>query len=72
MEGTYVLRVECADAKGLIHKITGVLYQYGLNIIQNGEFVDTEKKRFFMRTQFSGSADVCIWRMDFQVTELSR
>jgi len=57
MEGTYVLRVECADAKGLIHKITGVLYRHGLNIIQNGEFVDTEKKRFFMRTRFFGGAD---------------
>ncbi len=57
MEGTYVLRVECADAKGLIHKITGVLYRHGLNIIQNGEFVDIEKKRFFMRTQVSGQTD---------------
>ena len=51
MEGTYVLRVECADAKGLIHKITGVLYRHGLNIIQNGEFVDTEKKRFSGRSR---------------------
>jgi formyltetrahydrofolate deformylase len=58
MGETYVLRVECADAKGLIHKITGVLYRHGLNIIQNGEFVDTEKKLFFMRTQFFGPANL--------------
>ncbi len=57
MEKNYVLRVECTDAKGLIHKITSVLYRHGLNIIQNGEFVDTEKKRFFMRTQIFGGAD---------------
>jgi len=53
----HVLRVECADAKGLVHKITGVLYRQGLNIIENGEFVDSEIGRFFMRTEVAGKAD---------------
>src|SRR3989338_259956 len=53
----HVLRIECADAKGLVHKITGVLYREGLNIIENGEFVDTQIHRFFMRSEVSGKAD---------------
>ena len=57
MTDTHILRIECADQKGLVHKITGVLYKKGLNIVQNGEFVDHETGRFFMRTEFSGRPD---------------
>ncbi len=56
-ENNDILRVECADAKGLIHKITGVLFKKNLNIVQNAEFVDHENRRFFMRSEFSGRAD---------------
>ncbi len=42
---------------GLVHAISGVLYDFGLNIEQNNEYVDKEHKRFFMRTEFSGSID---------------
>ena len=31
----YILLVDCSDEKGLIHKITGVLYENRLNIISN-------------------------------------
>jgi len=54
---THILRIECPDEKGLVHKVTGVLFKQGLNIVQNDEFVDHETRRFFMRTEFSGSAD---------------
>ena len=57
MVESHILRIECDDAKGLVDKITGVLYRNGLNIINNGEFVDREINRFFMRTVFSGHAD---------------
>ena len=52
-----VLLVECADEKGLIHRITGVLLRHGLNIVSNGEFVDAETGRFFMRTETDGESD---------------
>ena len=55
MSGTRVLRIECEDRKGIIHKVTGLLFKKGLNIVQNDEFVDRERGRFFMRTEFSGS-----------------
>jgi formyltetrahydrofolate deformylase len=51
----HILLIDCADEKGLVHRITGVLLGHGLNIISNGEFVDPERKHFFMRTEFSGS-----------------
>lgn len=52
-----VLLVGCSDEKGLVHKITGVLFEQGLNIVRNGEFVDVENGRFYMRTEFAGSCD---------------
>ncbi len=49
---SYILRIDCPDQKGLIHKVTGVLFRHGLNIITNHEFVDHKRDRFFMRTEF--------------------
>jgi len=49
-----VLLVDCSDRKGLIHKISGVLLDFNCNIISNREFVDQQKKHFYMRTEFEG------------------
>lgn len=49
-----VLITDCADAQGLITKITGVCFKHGLNIIKNSEFVDNAQGRFFMRTELEG------------------
>ena len=53
----YILLVDCSDEKGLIHKITGVLYENGLNIISNNEFVEEESEHFFMRSEFTGEVN---------------
>jgi formyltetrahydrofolate deformylase len=53
----YILLVDCSDEKGLIHKITGVLYENGLNIISNSEFVEDESDHFFMRSEFTGEVN---------------
>src|SRR4051812_39424288 len=50
----YVGLIACADSKGLVHQITGVLFRAKLNVTQNQEFVDHINGRFFMRTQFEG------------------
>ncbi|MGM0507673.1 MAG: formyltetrahydrofolate deformylase [Fusobacteriota bacterium] len=50
----HILSITCDDAQNLVHKITGVISKYGLNIINNNEFVEKEAKKFFMRTKFSG------------------
>lgn len=51
------LLIDCEDAKGLIHKITDIIYQHGLNIVLNREFVEHETKHFFMRTILEGEFD---------------
>lgn len=52
-----VLLVECADRRGLVHAITGVLLQHGVNVVGNQEFVERGFARFFMRTEFDGTVD---------------
>ena len=55
-----VLLVECADQRGLVHAITGVLLQHGVNVVGNHEFVDRPSQRFFMRTEFDGAVDAAM------------
>src|SRR5262245_36799080 len=52
----HVLLVDCPDRPGLVHAITGVLYNHGTNIVTNDEFVDSDAARFFMRTEFVGAS----------------
>lgn len=52
-----VFRINCPDEKGLVHRVTGVLFGRGLNIVTNHEFVDARRGRFFMRTTFTGDYD---------------
>ena len=52
-----VLLFGCHDEKGLVYRITGVLFDAGLNIVRNGEFVDGESNRFYMRTDIEGTVD---------------
>jgi len=40
--------------KGLIHEISGILYSFELNIVENEEFVDHENSYFFMRSEVTG------------------
>lgn len=49
-----ILMTDCADAQGLIAKITSVCFNHKLNIIKNSEFVDNAQGRFFMRTELEG------------------
>ncbi|QDA58646.1 formyltetrahydrofolate deformylase [Hymenobacter jejuensis] len=53
----HTLLIHCPDRKGLIYAITQVVFQNGLNIISNGEFVDKENNHFFMRAEVSGDID---------------
>ncbi|MDQ3392800.1 MAG: formyltetrahydrofolate deformylase [Bacteroidota bacterium] len=53
----HILLINCPDQRGLVYKITSVLYKYALNVISNGEFVERNSNHFFMRTEFSGELD---------------
>lgn len=48
------LLIHCEDAKGLVYKITDVIFRNDLNIVLNREFVEHESKHFFMRTVIEG------------------
>jgi len=51
----YILLIDCLDEKGLIYRITKILYEFGLNIISNNEFVEQKTNHFFMRSEFTGN-----------------
>lgn len=53
-----ILLISCPDETGLIARITGVLLRHGGNIVENGEYVDPDHRRFFMRTAVEGVSDV--------------
>jgi len=50
----YRLLIETEDTKGLVYKISKILYEYNLNIESNSEYVDNETNVFFMRTVITG------------------
>jgi formyltetrahydrofolate deformylase len=52
----FVLTISCPDAKGIVHAVSGLLYQAGCNIVDSQQFGDLEGDdatgRFFMRVHF--------------------
>jgi formyltetrahydrofolate deformylase len=50
----YRLLIDTSDAKGLVYSVTKVLFEHGLNVEHNSEYVDKEVNKFFMRTIISG------------------
>jgi formyltetrahydrofolate deformylase len=54
----YILLIDCTDAKGLVYKITEVLFKHDTNIDETSEFVDAEANHFYMRVLFSGKVSM--------------
>jgi formyltetrahydrofolate deformylase len=56
LESQFVLTLACRDAKGIVHAVSGLLYQAGCNIIDSQQFGDLEGEDatglFFMRVHF--------------------
>lgn len=55
-----IIKIACKDEKGLIHKITGILFEQLVNVTRTNEFVDEESDRFFMRISFTGLCDLAL------------
>jgi len=53
----YTLLIDCNDEKGLIYKISKVLYEFDFNIETQQEFVDKENNKFFFRAVIVGKVD---------------
>ncbi len=56
-EHQFILTLSCRDAKGIVHAVSGLLYQAGCNIIDSQQFGDLEGDDatglFFMRVHFA-------------------
>lgn len=48
----YILTLSCPDQMGIVHTVSGFLFERGGNIIDSAQFDDTESNRFFMRVHF--------------------
>ncbi len=56
LDHQFVLTLACRDTKGIVHAVSGLLYQAGCNIIDSQQFGDLEGEHatgyFFMRVHF--------------------
>lgn len=57
MTEQYRILIQCNDEKGLVYKVSSILYHRHLNILANNEFVDRTHNKFFMRSVVSGEAN---------------
>lgn len=54
MHNNHVVRIQCPDQKGLIAKISGVLYENNHNVLIMKEFVEEFTNTFFARIELAG------------------
>ena len=56
----FILTLSCPDTKGIVHSVSGLLYQAGCNIIDSQQFGDVQGEGstgfFFMRVHFEAPA----------------
>jgi len=53
MKNTYVLTLSCPDRPGIVHAVSGFLYEHGGNIEEAAQYNDHDTGLFFMRVQFA-------------------
>ena len=53
MKSTYVLTLSCQDRPGIVHAVSGFLYENGGNIEEAAQYNDHDTGLFFMRVQFA-------------------
>ncbi|MDI9334002.1 MAG: formyltetrahydrofolate deformylase [Cytophagales bacterium] len=49
----YILTLSCTDRAGIVHAVSGFLFEQGSNIEEAQQFSDLQTQRFFMRIRFS-------------------
>ena len=57
MKETAVLLIDCPDQKGLVARVSGLLYEMGANILHADQHQDHEHGLFFMRVEWSTACD---------------
>jgi formyltetrahydrofolate deformylase len=56
MATNHVLTLSCPDRPGIVHAVSGYLFERGGNILESQQFDDTQGGRFFMRIVFAVEA----------------
>ena len=51
MKNSAVLLIDCPDRKGLVARVSGLLYERGANILHADQHIDHELGLFFMRVR---------------------
>jgi formyltetrahydrofolate deformylase len=57
MSQSYILAIACPDRPGIVHRVTGVIFDHGGNITDSRQFDDRETGRFFLRIMFDADTD---------------
>jgi formyltetrahydrofolate deformylase len=57
MNDSAVLLIDCPDRKGLVARVSSLLYEQGANILHADQHQDHEQGLFFMRVEFSLNGD---------------
>ena len=57
MKDTAVLLIDCPDRKGLVARVSGLLYEHGANILHADQHQDHDQGKFFMRVEWALKAD---------------
>jgi formyltetrahydrofolate deformylase len=57
MKDTAVLLIHCPDRKGLVARVSGLLYEHGANILHADQHQDHDLGMFFMRVEWALNAD---------------
>ena len=49
---SFILKLSCADRPGIVHAVSGFLFERGSNILDSAQFGDSHTGEFFMRVHF--------------------
>lgn len=67
MLNNHVVRIQCSDQKGLIARISGVLYENNHNVLIMKEFVEEDSNTFFARIELSGELNIAKLHQELNV-----
>ncbi|AOJ11307.1 formyltetrahydrofolate deformylase [Burkholderia mayonis] len=49
---SFILKLSCPDRRGIVHAVSGFLFERGSNIVDSAQFGDSRTGEFFMRVHF--------------------
>jgi formyltetrahydrofolate deformylase len=71
MDNTYVLNLSCQDRPGIVHAVSGFLFENGGNIEEAAQYNDHDTGLFFMRVQF-GCAQLTVDELRQRLTDFGQ